>query len=130
MQTPPKWAQDLTLNALLWWEAHGNKAPKFDLAWGHSSHLHSSGWSIMNGGLFPCKVFVRQGKSHVDTKLVLLHEIAHQLADAMHTIAFYEIAWQLYRWAKLPIRYCQQREYKYMAGAQVAHRRNRRVKRV
>ncbi len=125
MRVPPKWAQDLTLNALLWWEAQGNIAPSFNLEWARRTAKLSCGESY---GLYKKfanpKIIIRQGKNKQDAKLVLLHEITHQLADSGHTLKFWSIAWQLYRWAKLPIRYCQTREYGYKAMAQVAYRQN------
>jgi len=128
---PPKWAQDLTLKALLFWESQGYKAPSFNLMWGRTSGQLSNGtsWS-KHGNKYPNenpRVFLRQGKNHLDAKLCLLHEIAHQLADAGHTNTFWDIAWSLYRWAKLPIAYCKKREFCYKAGAQAAYKRNKKT---
>lgn len=126
MNAPPKWAQELTLNALLWWEEHGHLAPEFALYWRRGSQKLASGTSYLPPAERETRIVITAGKSRLDAKLVLLHEIAHQLINQWHTDAFWDIAWQLYRWAGLPIRYCQKREYAYKARAAVAYRRNRR----
>ncbi len=125
---PPKWAQEMTLKALLWWEAQGNKAPIFRLDWGRRSADYSSGVSWDREK----KIFVRQGTSRLDARLVLLHEVAHQLqprlkryASRSHTSQFWSTAWALYRYFKLPIRYCLDREGDYKVGAVVAYHKGK-----
>ena len=122
--TAPKWAQDLTLNALAWYEQNnpGCKAPDITLNWRRSSyHKNSSGRA--NG--VTNRVTVTAGKIRLDQKLVLLHEVAHVLVPGGHTDAFWDMTWALYRWAQLPIRYCQKREYTYKAGARAAYARSK-----
>jgi len=118
--TPPAWAQDLTLKALLWWERQGKTAPLFDLRWRHCNRPRSSGTARI---IAPHWIVVRAGKSRLDAKLCLLHEIAHQLTNDGHTPEFWDVAWQLYRWAKLPMRYCIEREQYYRKGAMIAYKK-------
>lgn len=70
------------------------------------------------------RIVVTAGASRLDAKLVLLHELAHHVTKAWHTPAFWDVAWKLYRWAKLPILYVKRREGHYRKGALVAYRRN------
>ena len=122
MKPAPKWAQDLTLKALLWWESQGNTIPNPTLTWRHGSHRLSSGRAWTD------KIVITAGKNRTDQKLVLLHEIAHTLLPMgnHHSTVFWDTAWALYRWAKLPVRYCVNREKTYKVGAMVAYRRNKR----
>ena len=131
MTAPPKWAQDLTLRALEWWEAQGHTAPLVSLSWRHRAGVYSSGIA----GLTPNGVLVRGGSSRLDQRMVLLHELAHLLAESIrggqvwvldHPPVFWETAWALYRWAKLPIRYCLREEGNYRKGAVLAYRRSRK----
>lgn len=134
--TTPKWAQDLMLNALLWWESQGNEVPNISLEWRHRTGKQSTGTAYGDQD----RIRIRQGTDRVDAKLVLLHEIAHQIAKVNnpyehHTQKFWNIAWQLYRWAKLPVRYCLWREVKQnnmvggWVGAQVAYQKTKRLAR-
>lgn len=143
MTAPPKWAQDLTLKALLWWESKGNVVTVVpELVWRRGSKFCSSGNTRFDNS----RITVTAGRSRLDQKLVLLHEIAHSILPTetvgvkkswsnyrgikhlSHTDLFWDTAWELYRWAKLPVRYCLKREKNYRAGASVAYRRNRRTK--
>lgn len=121
MSNPPKWAQDLTLKALLWWESQGNTAPLVELKWRHAKNRYqSSGVAYLDG-----KIVVSAGKNRTDQKLVLLHEIAHQLNPGEHHgDKFWDTAWALFRWAKLPVRYCVNREKSYRVGAYAAYKRS------
>jgi len=145
----PRWAEKLTLDALVYLEDLGYKVPTPAIIWRHGQQQFSSGRTYL-----PDKIIITAGKNRLDTKLVLLHELAHTVAGnkpvyldvkratkqgwrflqeptepliigtRSHTSEFWDIAWKLYRWAKLPIRYCQQREYIYRKGAISAYRRN------
>lgn len=139
MAVAPKWAQDLLINALLHLESEGHKINVPTLNWRRGTHYRSSGNANQD------KITITAGTNRLDQKLVLLHEIVHTVAKPQgqyikidphtrvrhlsrrtwHTAEFWDIAWSLYRWAKLPIRYCQKREYSYKVGARVAYRRNR-----
>lgn len=119
MKAPPKWAQDLTINALIYLDSEGIKLNVPTLDWKHSNRDSSSGACWFKSA----RIVVRAGSDRVDAKMVLLHEIAH-LQGKGHTDRFWDIAWMLYRWAKLPIRYCKEREGDYMKGALVAYRRS------
>ncbi len=124
MRAPPKWAQELTLNALLWWEEQCESAPNFELRWRRGKRYDKRYESSGRAGIFKDKfVLVTAGTNRIDAKLVLLHEIAHQLTNDFHTAHFWDVAWQLYRWAKLPMRYCIKREQDYRKGAMIAYKR-------
>ena len=143
----PKWAQDLTIAAILYLQSKGIKAELPELTWRHGTANQSSGRAIGKS-----RIVVTAGKNRADAKLVLLHEIAHTVTESKpqywnierakkngwifpngepekpvvsrmvcHTPEFWETAWDLYRWAKLPIRYCKQREGNYKRGALVAY---------
>lgn len=128
MMPPPKWAQSLLLDALVWWESQGNEAPNVFLVWRRRRvrcwrlyDADASGKANQNTG----RILVIAGGNRLDAKLVLLHELAHQLVPKGHTPVFWETAWRLYRWAKLPLRYCQRREAMHYKGAAVAYRRRK-----
>jgi hypothetical protein len=110
------------LAALLWGEDNDYHVPPVSLTWHRRNRPYSSG----QGGLE--RITINAGSQRTDAKLVLLHEIAHALAGQRghqwHTELFWETAWELYRWAKLPIRYCQKREYSYRKKAAIAYRRS------
>lgn len=72
-------------------------------------------------------ITITAGKSRVDQKLVLLHEIAHLIGSKEregHSPRFWDIAWDLYRTFKVPINYAKKREYSYKQEAKAAYRRN------
>lgn len=147
----PKWAETLLLNALVYLEEHGHNVTTPILKCYRGWRYESSGRTFGKE-----RIHLTIGKDRTDAKLVLLHEVAHTVTESepqywnierakkqgwifpkeperpiiirniSHTSKFWDIAWELYRWAKLPIRYCQQREYHYKVGAQVAYKRNRR----
>lgn len=118
MSTPPKWAQDLTLRALLYAEEQGYPIIVPTLEWKRFNREDSSGscW------LKEKRILVRGGRDRQAAKLILLHELAHHITGCQHTRTMWTLAWQLYRWAKLPIRFCSQKEGSYMKGALVAYR--------
>jgi len=151
MKAPPKWAQELTIKAILHLQSLGYKADLPELNWRHGVYRDSSG-HCKNGN----SITVTAGRSRVDQKLVLLHEITHTVTECEkkyitsdqakkrgwiiskeseglpfwtrtlhHTSEFWDTAWLLYRWAKLPVRYCLKREQGYRKGAVVAYRRSR-----
>ena len=149
----PNWAQNLTLEAILYLQAKGYKAELPDINWRHGSASYSSGHATNKE-----KITITAGKNRLDQKLVLLHEIAHTATDneikywnierakkagwhfekepiepiiikqVCHTDKFWDTAWDLYRQFGLPIRYCLNREKGYRKGAVTAYRRNRKSK--
>ncbi len=152
MRAPPQWAQELTISAILYLEAKGYKADLPILTWRHGSGQHSSGHASWNSRT----ITVTAGKLRVDQKLVLLHEITHTVTEPdikylniekakkrgwhftqeptqpiiskrmCHTASFWNTAFDLYRWAKLPRRYCLQREMEYRKAAKLAYHRSRK----
>jgi len=122
---PPKWAQELTLKAMLWWEEQNNKVPNFKLDWRHGNYSGTA-W---NSPIYrrEQRILISAGRDRIKAKLILLHEIAHQFCgERGHSQRFWDIAWQLYRWAKLPIRDTLRNESNYRKGALVAYKRNKR----
>lgn len=120
MSNPPKWAQDLTLDALLF--ARSNRVPT--LVWRRSKgHKSSSGHTDH----YYTKIVITAGSNRTDQKLLLLHELAHFITRNSHTPKFWDMAWKLYRWAKLPMRHCKAREFEYKAEAKAAYIRQRRA---
>mgnify|MGYP001589009242 CR=1 FL=1 len=119
MAAPPEWAQDLMLNALLY--KGFDDIP--ELVWRHTKREVSSGVYSPRTK----QIRIMAGSDRKDAKLVLLHEIAHFITprkgSIFHTGIFWDITWDLYRWAKLPIRYCLKREGHYKKGATLAYHR-------
>ena len=118
----PLWAQNLVLDACLWWENQGNTSRLPTLKWRHSRHFFSSGHAHYG----EAEITITAGTDRHDQRMVLLHELAHILRPRGHTAAFWGCAWSLFRWAGLPIRKTLARESGYMKGAAIAYRRNRR----
>ena len=122
MAAPPKWAQDLMLDASVWWESQGNKVRSYNLVWRRRSKgRYSSGTTYLIG----TRIVVTAGSDRLDAKLILLHELAHSLTvnDYKHGSEFWDVAWTLYRWAKLPMKYCKLREFTYRKEAKAGYAR-------
>lgn len=147
----PKWAQDLTLETLLYLESKGHKVVVPDITWRHGKRDSSSGHANPK----EYHITITAGHNRTDAKLVLLHEITHLnvpsepkywnierakkqgwhfneepkepivIKTMYHTDKFWELAFALYRWAKLPMRYCLQREKEYRKGAAIAYKRSK-----
>jgi len=118
----PKWVQDLLIEACL---AFG-KEDLPEVVW-RRSRIHSN----TSGYAKPLKnrILLTAGSDHTDAKRAVLHELAHLLVpDCRHSPAYWDKAWELYRWAKLPIRQMRLREGAYMKGATVAYVRSRKAK--
>lgn len=133
----PKWAQDLILDAMLYLESKGIQGELPDVKW-RQSH---TAWNfkanrpalrkVSSGVCHTRHITIVQGKDRTDTKLVILHELAHWVLPDKgghegHTPKFWDIAWMLYREFKLPVRYCLTREQNYRKGAVVAYRKSKR----
>ena len=117
MINPPKWAQDLVINACIKMDS---ELPT--LTWRQRNSEASNGYCDL-----PSRhIVIHAGKNHLDQKLYLLHELAHAITGHQHTSEFWDMAWKLYRWAKLPIKHCQKREYPYKKGAAIAYRRSKK----
>ena len=140
----PKWAQELLIDACIYLGI--DDLPALD--WRHGRRRCSSGRCYGKS-----RILVTAGTDRTDAKMVLLHELAHAATppeirevklsgkwmrpdgtpwenptatqQVSHGDAFWDTAWRLYRWAKLPIRYCLQRETDYRKGAAVAYRRSK-----
>ena len=120
MSAPPKWAQDLILDALVFLGHEDVPA----LTWHRSRSRYSHGKTQLQAG--KGRIFITAGSYRLDAKMLVLHELAHHVTQAWHTAAFWDTAWVLYRWAKLPVKYVKAREGNFRKGALVAYRRNLR----
>lgn len=134
MTNTPRWIQDLALNTLIEFSPNG-EIPIINVR--HRSGRYSSGSCDTN------RIAITIGKDRKDAKLCLLHELAHWLLPRVkkfygfgiwrkeftvqqgHTPEFWDLAWTLYKWAKLPVAYCKYREYNYKAGAKQGYLRSR-----
>lgn len=114
---PPRWAQDLLLDAAL----HVGYEGPFTLVWRRKhKRLTSTGRTYLTSR----RIAVTAGSNRFGQKLALLHEAAHAFTGDMHTARYWDMAWRLYRWAKMPIRKTLLSESSYMKGALVAYRRS------
>ena len=116
----PKWAQDLVIQVCLKYD----KEDLPEIVWHQAEKLQSSGraWYDKN------KIVITAGHNRIDQKLVLLHELSHLLVRGHHSAHFWDVAWELYRWARLPILATKKREGEYRKGALLAYSRSRRGK--
>ncbi len=146
MATAPQWAQDLVLDTWLYWQkAHAfenfgtwdKPLPVIDWRNTHRRGTYfkfakpkkSSGRAWNKQALVPeDRIVVTAGSERLDQRVVLLHELAHILSPVgeHHGSHFWDVAWELYRWAKIPIRYAKTREGNYRKGALVAYSRSRK----
>ncbi len=119
--TTPKWAQELTLNAILYIQSTSNLKPELpDIRW-RKAH----GRKCSSGVCYKSHITLVAGSDRTDCKLVLLHEIAHWVnIGEHHSPKFWDIAWQLFREFKLPLRYCKVRESSYRKGSLIAYHRS------
>ena len=119
---PPKWAENLLLEALTWWESQGNQVPTPELRWIRRNRFTSAGKG--------CSEYIKisAGHNRLHAKILLLHETAHAIVGRdgakWHSSHFWDVTWALYRWARLPIRYCRQIEGNYRKGALMGYRRS------
>jgi len=125
MTTPPKAIQALVLNACLWWEGQGKPVPLFTITWRRSKGYRQSSGRAFTPANGRYHLVVTAGTHRLDQKLVVLHELGHILTGPGHTPTFWDNAWALYRWAKLPMTYCKEREGPYKVEALRAYARSR-----
>lgn len=143
-QSTPIWVQNLVLNALLYLQSldyqDANKFP--DIVWRHG-HITDIHWDskrrknitivtprkYSSGRCYPSAIHITAGSDRMDCKLVILHELAHWVKDKRgHSAEFWDTVWVLYHWAKLPIRYCLQREKNYRKGSILSYKRGLKKK--
>ncbi len=103
----PAWAQDLTINAMLYLESKGYAADLPELRWRHS-HYNASSGVCCHGD----HITVTAGTKRRDARMVLLHELAHWVLPTCehHGNLFWRTAFDLYRAMGLPLRICVNRE--------------------
>ncbi len=147
----PEWAQDLIIDAMLYLESKGFQSNLPDIKWRHRTGFHSSGHAgkahiTLSAGTnrIDQKLVLLHELAHTVTEAEVKyldidkakkrgwHFPSEILAGRplisryiYHTDKFWDTAWSLYRWAKLPIRYCLNREREYRVGAVAAYRRNK-----
>jgi hypothetical protein len=119
----PNYIQDLTFDAVVYLQEQGYKVELPELKIRHPSRRHDT-----SGVCYKNHINLNLGTDRTDTKLVLLHELAHwafptNSGHEGHTDKFWALAWKLYKYFKLPIRYCLKRERNYRSGALVAYRK-------
>lgn len=133
--SPPIWAQDLILDALSWWEDQGHSSVNVPIIkWKHRKGRGTTGLTIDKK-----TIIIREGNRSInvggekdvsaliDTKVVVLHELAHFLTPSgeHHGPQFWDTAWAFFQWAELPVWYLKWREGAYRKGALSAARRAR-----
>lgn len=120
MKYPPKWAQELLLEALEYCELKGFTIPPINLIWKNKQRRGSSGvWYCDKN-----EIHITAGRERRDCKLVLLHEATHSVLPRyeFHSKQFWGLAWELYRYFKLPIRYCLSRERDYRKSSLIGYK--------
>ncbi len=135
---PPKWAQELIKDTTKHLQSEGFRCDVPEVMWYGKPYRAST-----SGCCYSDYISIVAGSSKLDCKLVILHELAHwalpldrdwvwplyNKGHEGHTSEFWGTAWKLYRWAKLPEKYCLQREGNYRKGAEIAYYKtlNRRL---
>lgn len=122
MKSMTKWAADLMGEAIAYRVSQGHMTRVPKVVWRRCNRRESTGKAQPGKGV----IYLNVGSDRTDAKLLLLHELAHIWAppEEYHSAAFWDLAWELYRWAKLPIRYVKMREGNYLKGALVAYHRS------
>lgn len=124
-QIAPEWVQELTIQTLI--DEGIDDVPTIEW-WERPDLLPYSG-----GTCYSNKIKIRIGWDKKDQKLVLLHELAHWIADRkhqirgvsareMHSQRFWDIAFRLYRKHRLTT-YGYRREKNYKKGAVIAYKK-------
>jgi hypothetical protein len=137
----PQWAQDLIIDAMIQLESKGYQGDLPDIKWRKATaraydFINDKDYrkprNTSSGICHEQHITIVAGHNRTDCKLVILHELAHwvlpyKCGHEGHTPRFWDIAWDLFQWAKLPVRYCLQREQTYRKGAVVAYHNNRKA---
>lgn len=134
----PKWADELatqvckdygaTKPPINWRKsrAYRKVSESFTTSWGERIVPHRSARKFSSGVTYPTRIGITAGTDRKDQKLVLLHELAHWLTPKEHhSVVFWEKAFELYRRYKVPMRYAQQREYRYRKTARIGYKNSR-----
>ncbi len=120
----PQWAQDLVLAAILYLQSVSDLRPELPrILWRNAPKNCKVKRKWSSGICRPSHITIVVGTDRKDCKLIILHELAHWVLprDQIHSPHFWDLAWQLYREFRLPIRYCKWREGEYRKGALVAY---------
>lgn len=144
---PPLWAQNLVIDAVYYLSQKGYHPDIPDIIWKNAHQTYydwdpekkrcigsRSARKHSSGSCYPNYISIRAGNYRTDCKLVILHELSHWVLPVYrngfiwthkgHTSEFWDIAWDLYRWARLPIKYCKYRESGYRKGSIKGYKRN------
>jgi len=103
----PKWAQRIVHD-----EARRARRARPTLTWQTTRKSHRTAGSCRED-----HIFIRAGRSVVQAKITLLHELAHWLTAYGHTQTFWYKAWELYRRHHVPIGLTLRDESYYRQGA-------------
>jgi hypothetical protein len=121
--SPPEWAYKLVKEASNYL---GVDCPFFR-SWRQTDNEYTSGNAYIN----PNSIAIQAGTSRLDLKLALLHEVVHLKLqggycerNGRHSVKFYDTAWELFRWAKIPISYCLKVESRVDINAAVSYFRS------
>jgi predicted metal-dependent hydrolase len=106
----PQWAQDLIIDTILYLESKGYKAELPEIKYRHSKRNSTSATCYQHK-----YITITAGKDRRDTKMVILHELAHWVLpdNEHHGDNFWRLAFNLYKWQGLPLRVCINRESTY-----------------
>ncbi len=132
----PQWAQDLIIDAALHLESLGYTRDLPDIRWRRPMSRYCDRWGNVigkkrrdcsSGVCYQTHITICGGTDRTGAKIVLLHELAHWFRPwgEHHSSAFWDLAWILFRWARLPVRVTLARERSYRKGAAAAYRRSR-----
>ena len=133
---PPKWAKELIRDTIRYLQSEGYQCDIPEVTWRKQTDGFTSSGCCHNDHIY----IVANPNMMIDIKLVILHELTHwalplnrnwvlplySIGHEGHTPAFWDLAWNLYRHYKLPIRYCQTREAEYRIGSIAAYHRSLR----
>jgi hypothetical protein len=115
----PEWAQELTLRVC---ERFGVDIP--EIKWATKDRTYSTGRAFSseekNERRYSYDISIVAGTYKVDTKLVLLHELAHftNPPGEHHGNGFWIRAFDLYEAYGIPVMFAHNRERKYRANAE------------
>lgn len=110
MTATPKWAAALVAGVC---EHAGVEPPAVKWRRGRTSDLSSGTYYAESH-----RLVVTAAGPRYEQRLVLLHELAHALTPGEHhSLTFWLTAWRLYFEHGVPVRYAQQREFRYRQTA-------------
>lgn len=107
----PEWAQTFAKEAIDHVNSIGTHCDYPPIKWTTKRRVSSSGYCYLD------HISIVAGSDLTDAKMVILHELAHWTMHNKkrqgHSDLFWRRVWYLYRWARLPMEHCVQREAGY-----------------